>query len=305
LGIEIFLLNCNDFPRHSVHARTFGLKTIFNFLTTNTFTKTVMKKFFMFLAVAGVLTFSAITASAQDEQAAAPAATEQVTEADDNAEVNPFNVKSEVPLHQALKTKFIEGGAGFMALIIICLIIGLALAIERILYLSFSKTNTKALLAKVEEALAKGGVEAAKDVCRETRGPVASIFYQGLLRYDQGVDVVEKTIVSYGSVQMSNMENGLSWISLFIAIAPSLGFLGTVIGMIEAFDAIQAAGDISPNVVAGGMKVALITTVGGLIVAKILQIFYNYILAKIDGLTIDMEDSSISLVDILTKYQGK
>ncbi len=264
-----------------------------------------MKKFFMFLAVAGVLTFSAITASAQDEQAAAPAATEQVTEADDNAEVNPFNVKSEVPLHQALKTKFIEGGAGFMALIIICLIIGLALAIERILYLSFSKTNTKALLAKVEEALAKGGVEAAKDVCRETRGPVASIFYQGLLRYDQGVDVVEKTIVSYGSVQMSNMENGLSWISLFIAIAPSLGFLGTVIGMIEAFDAIQAAGDISPNVVAGGMKVALITTVGGLIVAMILQIFYNYILAKIDGLTIDMEDSSISLVDILTKYQGK
>ncbi len=264
-----------------------------------------MKKFFMFLAVAGVLTFSAITASAQDEQAAAPAATEQVTEADDDAEVNPFNVKSEVPLHQALKTKFIEGGAGFMALIIICLIIGLALAIERILYLSFSKTNTKALLAKVEEALAKGGVEAAKDVCRETRGPVASIFYQGLLRYDQGVDVVEKTIVSYGSVQMSNMENGLSWISLFIAIAPSLGFLGTVIGMIEAFDAIQAAGDISPNVVAGGMKVALITTVGGLIVAMILQIFYNYILAKIDGLTIDMEDSSISLVDILTKYQGK
>ena len=264
-----------------------------------------MKKFFMFLAVAGVLTFSAITASAQDEQAAAPAATEQVTEADDNAEVNPFNVKSEVPLHQALKTKFIEGGAGFMALIIICLIIGLALAIERILYLSFSKTNTKALLAKVEEALAKGGVEAAKDVCRETRGPVASIFYQGLLRYDHGVDVVEKTIVSYGSVQMSNMENGLSWISLFIAIAPSLGFLGTVIGMIEAFDAIQAAGDISPNVVAGGMKVALITTVGGLIVAMILQIFYNYILAKIDGLTIDMEDSSISLVDILTKYQGK
>lgn len=264
-----------------------------------------MKKFFMFLAVAGVLTFSAITASAQDEQAAAPAATEQVAEADGEAEVNPFDVKSEVPLHQALKTKFIEGGAGFMALIIICLIIGLALSIERILYLSFSKTNTKALLAKVEEALAKGGVEAAKDVCRETRGPVASIFYQGLLRYDQGVDVVEKTIVSYGSVQMSNMENGLSWISLFIAIAPSLGFLGTVIGMIEAFDAIQAAGDISPNVVAGGMKVALITTVGGLIVAMILQIFYNYILAKIDGLTIDMEDSSISLVDILTKYQGK
>ena len=163
-------------------------------------------------------------------------------------------------------------------------------------------TTNAALVAKVEDALAEGGIEAAKDVCRNTRGPVASIFYQGLLRYDQGVDVVEKTIVSYGSVQMSNMENGLSWISLFIAIAPSLGFLGTVIGMIQAFDAIQAAGDISPNVVAGGMKVALITTVGGLIVAMILQVFYNYILAKIDAITIDMEDSSICLIDALTKY---
>ncbi|MBO7622661.1 MAG: MotA/TolQ/ExbB proton channel family protein, partial [Bacteroidales bacterium] len=169
----------------------------------------------------------------------------------------------------------------------------------------FSKTNTDALLKKVEEALAEGGIEKAKEVCRNTRGPVASIFYQGLLRYDQGVDTVEKTIVSYGSVQMSNMESGLSWISLFIAIAPSLGFLGTVIGMIQAFDDIQKAGDISPNVVAGGMKVALITTVGGLIVAMILQVFYNYILAKIENLTIDMEDSSISLVDMITKYNKK
>ena len=167
------------------------------------------------------------------------------------------------------------------------------------------KTNTKKLLANVEKALAEGGVEAAKDVCRNTRGPVASIFYQGLLRMDQGIEVVEKTVVSYGSVQMSQMESGLSWISLFIAIAPSLGFLGTVIGMIQAFDAIQAAGDISPNVVAGGMKVALITTVGGLIVAVILQIFYNYILSKIDSLTIEMEDASISLVDTLVKYQNK
>ena len=192
-----------------------------------------------------------------------------------------------------------------MSLIIICLIIGLALAIERILYLSFSETNTKKLVAQVEEALANGGIEAAKDVCRNTRGPVASIFYQGLLRYDQGVDVVEKTVVSYGSVQMSEMEKGLTWIALFIALAPSLGFLGTVVGMIQAFDAIQAAGDISPNIVAGGMKVALITTVGGLIVAMILQVFYNYILAKIDSLTVDMEDSSISLVDVLTKYNGK
>ena len=262
-----------------------------------------MKKFFMFLAVAGIMAVSANYASAQDETASSAAATEAVAPANDLAALTA--AAPEVPLHQALKTKFIEGGAGFMSLIIICLIIGLALSIERILYLTFSKTNTKKLLEAIEAALAEGGVEKAKEVCRNTRGPVASIFYQGLLRYDQGVDVVEKTIVSYGSVQMSLMENGLSWISLFIAIAPSLGFLETVIGMIEAFDAIQAAGDISPNVVAGGMKVALITTVGGLIVAMILQVFYNYILAKIDSLTIDMEDSSISLIDVLTKYQAK
>ena len=249
-----------------------------------------MKKFFMFLAAAVLMVATASILSAQE-----------VTDA-----ASLFNgTGEEVPLTQALKTKFIEGGAGFMSLIIICLIIGLALCIERILYLSFAKTNTKKLLAAVEKALDEGGIEKAKEVCRNTRGPVASIFYQGLLRYDQGIDTVEKTIVSYGSVQMSNMENGLSWIGLFIAIAPSLGFLGTVIGMIQAFDAIQAAGDISPNVVAGGMKVALITTVAGLIVAMILQVFYNYILAKIDSLTIDMEDSSISIVDLLTKYNKK
>ena len=262
-----------------------------------------MKKFFLLLAVAGVMAFAANTASAQDEQAApAPEATEAAAPA---SLTSLTAAAPEVPLHQALKTKFIEGGPGFMSLIIICLIIGLALAIERILYLSFSETNTKKLVAQVEEALANGGIEAAKDVCRNTRGPVASIFYQGLLRYDQGVDVVEKTVVSYGSVQMSEMEKGLTWIALFIALAPSHGFLGTVVGMIQAFDAIQAAGDISPNIVAGGMKVALITTVGGLIVAMILQVFYNYILAKIDSLTVDMEDSSISLVDVLTKYNGK
>jgi biopolymer transport protein ExbB len=263
-----------------------------------------MKKFFMFLAVASLMTFTAsIVASAQEE--AAPAAVEQV--ADDAEEVIDLFAGSgeEVPLHQALKTKFIEGGAGFMSLIIICLILGMALAIERILYLAFSKTNTTKLLDNVEKALEEGGIEKAKEVCRNTRGPVASIFYQGLLRADQGVDVVEKTIVSYGGVQMSLMENGLSWIGLFISIAPSLGFLGTVIGMIQAFDAIQAAGDISPNVVAGGMKVALITTVGGLIVAMILQLFYNYIIAKIDSLSIDMEDSSIRFVDTMVKYNKK
>ena len=204
-----------------------------------------------------------------------------------------------------LKKKFIEGGAGFMSLVALALVLGLAICIERIIYLSMSEIDAKKFMAELENKLKSEGVEAAKALCRETRGPVASIFYQGLLRYDQGIDVVEKTIVSYGSVQMSNMENGLSWISLFIAIAPSLGFLGTVIGMIQAFDAIQAAGDISPNVVAGGMKVALITTVGGLIVAMILQVFYNYILAKIDSITIDMEDSSICLIDALTKYSEK
>ena len=265
-----------------------------------------MKKFFMFLAVAGLMTLTANIASAQDEQEAAAAATEVVENATPVSGADLLKGTGEdIPLHQALKTKFIEGGAGFMTLIILCLILGLALAIERILYLNFAKTNVKKLLTNVEEALNKGGIEAAKDVCRNTRGPVASIFYQGLLRYDQGVDTVEKAIVSYGSVQMSQLENGLSWISLFIAIAPSLGFLGTVIGMIQAFDAIQAAGDISPNVVAGGMKVALITTVAGLIVAMILQVFYNYILSRIDSLSIDMEDSSISLIDILTKYSKK
>lgn len=265
-----------------------------------------MKKISMFLAATAILVFSANVASAQTaDQAQATTEAVEAAPVAEEGEINPFDVKSEVPLHQALKTKFIEGGAGFMSLIIICLIIGLALSIERILYLSFSKVNTKALVAEVEKALGEGGIEAAKDVCRKTRGPVAKIFYDGLDRYDQGIDMVEKNVVSSGSIQMSLLENGLSWISLFIALAPSLGFLGTVIGMIQAFDAIQAAGDISPNVVAGGMKVALITTVGGLIVAMILQVFYNYILAKIDSITIEMEDASVDFIDVLTAYKAK
>jgi len=267
-----------------------------------------MKKFFMFLAVAGVLAFTANIASAQDqEQPAEAAATEQVEEA---AADQPMTAEDllkgtgeEVPFHQAIKTYFIQGGPGFMSAILLCLIIGLALAIERILYLSFAKTNTKKLLTQVEDALANGGVEKALDVCRNTKGPVASVFYDGLLHYDEGLDVVEKRIASSGGVQMSLMENNLSWISLFIAIAPSLGFLGTVIGMVQAFDAIEAAGDISPTIVAGGMKVALITTIAGLIVAMILQVFYNYILTRIDSLSIDMEDASIGLIDALAKYK--
>ena len=261
-----------------------------------------MKKFFMILAALALMAFTANIASAQDAEVPAEEATEEVAEA---PAALSEEAPEEIPITQAIKAKFIEGGAGFMSLIILCLIIGLAFAIERILYLSFSKTNTDALLKRVEEALAEGGIEKAKDVCRETRGPVASIFYQGLLHYDQGIDVVEKNIVSYGSVQASLMENGLSWIALFIAIAPSLGFLGTVIGMVKAFDDIQKAGDISPNVVAGGMKVALITTVAGLIVAMILQVFYNYILSRIEALTIDMENSTINMVDVLAKYEEK
>ena len=264
-----------------------------------------MKKFFMLLAVAGTLAFTANIASAQD-QAAAENAAEQVEAAAPQALTAEDLLKGtgeDVPFHQQIKSYFIQGGPGFMSAIILCLILGLALAIERILYLSFAKTNTKKLVAKVEDALANGGIEAAKDVYRDTKGPVASIFYDGLLHYDEGLDVVEKRIASAGGVQMSLMENNLSWISLFIAIAPSLGFLGTVIGMVQAFDAIEAAGDISPNIVAGGMKVALITTVGGLIVAMILQVFYNYILSRIDALSIDMEEASIDLVDTLAKYK--
>ena len=262
-----------------------------------------MKKFFMFLAVAGLLTLSANIASAQEQPEAAPAATEEAVEP--AAPVSGADILKgtgeDVPLHQQIKTYFIQGGPAFMSAIILCLILGLALAIERILYLSFAKTNTKKLVAKVEKALEEGGVEKAKEVCRNTKGPVASIFYDGLNHYDEGLDVIEKRIASAGSVQMSLMENNLSWISLFIALAPSLGFLGTVIGMVKAFDAIEAAGDISPNIVAGGMKVALITTVGGLIVAMILQVFYNYILSRIDSLSIDMENASIDLVDVLAK----
>lgn len=239
----------------------------------------------MFLAAFGFMAVAAQYAIAQTPELSASELAAQV----------------DVPVYQQIKAKFIEGGAEFMGTVLLCLILGLALSIERIIYLNLATTNTSKLLAKVEEALQNGGVEAAKEVCRTTRGPVASIFFQGLTRADEGIDVVEKSVVSYGGVQMSQLENGLSWIQLFITLAPSLGFLGTVIGMIAAFDAIEVAGDISPNVVAGGMKVALITTVGGLIVAMVLQLFYNYIVAKIDSIVLQMEDASISFIDILVK----
>lgn len=207
--------------------------------------------------------------------------------------------------HQSLKTKFIEGNAGFMSLVALALIIGLAFCIERILYLSLSEINAKKFMARLDEMIAEDDVEGAKTLCRETRGPVASICYQGLERVEESIDNIERSIVSYGSVQAANLEKGCSWITLFIAMAPSLGFLGTVIGMVMAFDQIQMAGDISPTIVASGMKVALITTIFGIIVALILQIFYNYILSKIEHLTAQMEESAISLLDSLVKYKVK
>ena len=208
-------------------------------------------------------------------------------------------------MYQALKTKFIEGGADFMSLVAIALIFGLAFCLERIIYLNLAETNSSKLLKGIEDALDKGDVEGAKAIARDTRGPIASIAYQGLMRIDQGIDVVEKSIVSYGGVQGGLLEKNMSWITLFIAMAPSLGFLGTVVGMIMAFDKIEQVGDISPTVVAGGMKVALITTVGGLIVALILQVFYNYLLSKLEAILNQMEDASISLLDLVIKYNVK
>ncbi len=242
-----------------------------------------MKKFFMFLAVAALGTVNAFA------QEAAAAETDLAGET----------------MHQVLMQKFLEGGWGWMLPVLVCLIIGLAIAIERMLYLSFSNINTKKFIEKFSETLNGQGVEAAKDLCRNTKGPVASIYYQGLDRYDQGLDAVEKAVVSYGSVQTGQMESGLSWIGLFIALSPMLGFMGTVVGMIQAFDQIQAMGDISPTAVAGGIKVALLTTLMGLIAAVILQLFYNYIVSKIDTLVNTMEDASITLVDILTAYSKK
>ena len=275
-----------------------------------------MKKVFAFVAMMGLLTFGvnqtinaqeeapAIEEVAQEDSAAVDsiAAAEEVEADDVIAEEEEDDAKG---LHKTIKVKFIEGSAGFMALVAVAMIFGLALCIERIIFLSLSEINSKKLLEDIQAALENGDVEGAKAICRDTRGPVASICYQGMLRIDEGLDVVERSVVSYGSVQASNLEKNLSWITLFIAMSPSLGFLGTVIGMVQAFDDIQKAGDISPNVVAGGMKVALITTIFGIIVALILQVFYNYILSKVEALNTDMEDSSVSLLDIIMKYNLK
>lgn len=264
-----------------------------------------MKKLFAVLAF--IASVSLMSLYAQDaEQSTDSATTEQVATASEaDAPAATIDEAEETGIHQAIKQKFIEGGAGFMSTVALCLIFGLAVAIERIIYLSMATADSKKLLASVDKALSEQGVEAAKDICRNTRGPIASIFYQGLMRIDEGIDVAEKSIVAYGGVQAGLLERNLSWIGLFIGLAPMLGFLGTVVGMIEAFDRIQQAGDISATIVAGGIKVALITTVGGLIVAIILQLFYNYILSRIDAIVGDMEDSSISMLDILMKKELK
>mgnify|MGYP003300997588 FL=1 len=287
-----------------------------------------MKKIFATLAILGAMTFG-LTSNvlAQDDeffQEESEQVVEEATEAAPAAEeVAPAAapaaapvaapaapaqeqpaVEEEVSMFKALKIKFIEGDAFFMSFVALCLIIGLALCIERIIYLSLAATNTKKLLEKVEAALDERDPEKAKEICRNTRGPIASIMYQGLMRIDEGADVVEKTVVSYGGVQMGALEKNVTWISLCIALAPMLGFMGTVIGMIQAFDKIQQVGDISATVVAGGIKVALLTTVFGLIVGMILQVFLNFILTRIEALTTEMEDSSISLLDLIVKYDA-
>jgi biopolymer transport protein ExbB len=272
-----------------------------------------MKKLIAFLTLAGMLTLGITNfVVAQDETPADTTMAADTTMVEEEAAMPEETTmmeeaESDEPksFHQILKEKFIEGSPGFMGIVLLTLILGLALAIERIIYLNLSTTNTQKLLNKVETSLENGGIDAAKEVCKNTRGPVAGIFLQGLDRFNEGLDVVEKSIISYGGVLMGRLEKGLSWIALFIALAPMLGFMGTVIGMIQAFDDIEAVGDISPTIVAGGIKVALLTTVFGLIVAIILQIFYNYIVSKVDSLVNDMEDSSITFVDILAKHTQK
>ncbi|MDA0777940.1 MAG: MotA/TolQ/ExbB proton channel family protein [Bacteroidetes bacterium] len=268
-----------------------------------------MKKITSLVMLLCVMTLNVQSVFAQPDSAAASSETDtaDAVSTDSNEVITEVvEETSEVAVEesgiQVLKKKFIEGGAFFMSLPLICFILGLAIAIERIISLFWMSINTDKFVAQIEEQVAAGNIEGAKEICRNTRGPVASIFYQGLDRADQGsIDIVEKSVVSYGSVQMGQLDKGLVWLALFIALAPMLGFLGTVIGMIDAFDAIEAAGDISPAVVAKGIKVALLTTVAGLIVAIILQIAFNFITSKVDGIVNKMEDASISLIDILVK----
>lgn len=270
-----------------------------------------MKRFLVSIALAGLMTVGFAGASfAQDEATTEPEATEQAAPAVTETETETLT--AEVPVaaesegfHQALKTKFIEGGPGFMSIISLVMILGLAFCLERIIYLNLADTNSKKLLDEIRAALDRGDVNGALAIARDTRGPIASIAYQSLLRIDQGPEAVERAITAYGGVQASLLEKNMSWITLFIALAPSLGFFGTVIGLVQAFDTIEQVGDISPTVVAGGMKVALITTIYGLIVAMILQVLYNYILSRYESILSDMEDASITLVDYMIDFTSK
>jgi biopolymer transport protein ExbB len=264
-----------------------------------------MKRLFSILTIAAVIAVGNFSAQATTTALPLTSSTVLTAVQDEQADQAMANdVEEDVSFTQTLKKRFIEGGPAFMGIVLLCLILGLAIAIERIIFLNLATTNTKKLAQDVEDALNSGGVEAAKEVCRNTSGPVASIYYQGLDRVDEGVDAAEKAVVAYGGVQMGQLEKNVSWVSLFIALAPMLGFMGTVLGMIEAFDRIEAAGDMQPSLVAGGIKVALLTTVFGLIVAIILQIFYNYIIAKIDSIVNDMEDASITLIDMLVRHKN-
>lgn len=270
-----------------------------------------MRKLIALLLVFGLVVFSGNFVYAQDAEGGDQAGTEQVDSAAveeaapaEEPEPEPAPAAEETTEapqsgYQLLKKYFIDGDWRFMSFVLITLILGLAFCIERIITLNIATTNTDKLLARIDERLKSGDVQGAMEVCKSTQGPTASILYEGLKSANEGPEAVEKAIVSYGSVQMGLLEKGLVWISLFIAIAPMLGFLGTVIGMIQAFDRIEAVGDLSPSVVAGGIKVALLTTVFGLVVAIILQVFYNYIVSKIDGIVNKMEDASIALVDIM------
>lgn len=270
-----------------------------------------MKRLFALLAIMGVFAFMQ-PVMAQDKQ---PKDSTELVGSDTlvadsamaliDADLNAMDNTEGGGLHKILKSKFIEGTAGFMSLVALALVIGLAFCIERIIYLTLSEVNAKKLMQDIDAKLMEDDVEGAKDLCRNTRGPVASICYQGLLHIKEPLEQIDRQLTNYGTVQISNMEKGCSWIKLFIAVAPSLGFLGTVIGMVMAFDQIQTAGDISPTIVASGMKVALITTIFGIIVALILQLFYNYILSKIEHLTSQMEESAITLIDSVTKYKEK
>lgn len=250
---------------------------------------------------------TAATDNAKDAKLAAAADSANLLEAATDT-VSSLDAEEITPeesggFHRVLKQKFVEGGASFMSFVAIALVLGLAFCIERIIYLSLSEIDAKKFMKEIDAKIEAGDIEGAKTQCRETRGPVASICYQGLLRIDTSIEDIERSVAAYGTVQAANLEKGCSWITLFIAMAPSLGFLGTVIGMVMAFEQIQLAGDINPTIVATGMKVALITTIFGIIVALILQLFYNYILSKVDHLTSQMEESAITLLDSILKYK--